>query len=70
MDSDIPTLHIRCGSDIRENLRAAGFTGDFLEYADPICQGPVPDAPDLLEQRAQFLADAFGGRWALPPHSL
>jgi hypothetical protein len=61
MDSDIPTLHLRCGSDIRETLRAAGFAGDFLEYADPICQGPVPDAADLLEQRARFLAEAFGG---------
>ncbi len=61
MDSDIPTLHIRCGSDIRETLRAAAFTGDFLEYADPICQGPVPTTPDLLEHRARFLADAFGG---------
>jgi hypothetical protein len=60
MDSDIPTLHIRCGSDIRENLRAAGFAGDFLEYSDPICQGPVPDTSDLLEHRARFLADAFG----------
>ena len=61
MDSDIPTLHIRCGSDIRETLRTAGFGGDFLEYSDPICQGPVPDAPGLLEQRARFLAHAFGG---------
>nr|WP_294520239.1 DUF1835 domain-containing protein [uncultured Rhodopila sp.] len=61
MDSDIPTLHIRCGSDIRDTLRAAGFTGDFLEYADIICQGPVPDTDDLPERRAGFLAEAFGG---------
>jgi hypothetical protein len=60
MDGDIPTLHIRCGSDIRETLRAAAFSGDFLEYADPICQGPVPDTDDLVEHRARFLADAFG----------
>ena len=31
MDADIPTLHIRCGSDIRDTLRAAGFTGEYLE---------------------------------------
>jgi hypothetical protein len=61
MDADRPTLHIRCGSDIRENLRAAGFAGDFLEYSDPICQGPVADTPDLLRHRARFLAEAFGG---------
>lgn len=60
LDGDCPTLHIRCGSDIRDKLRTAGFTGDFLEYADPVCQGPVPDAPDLLERRARFLADAYG----------
>ena len=61
MDADIPTLHIRCGSDIRENLRAAGFTGDFLDYADTICQGPVPDTDDLLEHRARFLTGTAGG---------
>jgi hypothetical protein len=61
MDGDIRTLHIRCGSDIRENLRAAGFAGDFMEYADTICLGPVPDTPDLLEQRAAFLAGSVGG---------
>ena len=61
MDSDIPTLHIRCGSDIRDTLRAAGFTGDFLEFGDIICQGPVPDTSDLLEHRARFLAETCGG---------
>ena len=57
----VRTLHVRCGSDIREKLREAGLDGDFLEYADPICQGPVPDAPDLPRQRARFIADAYGG---------
>nr|WP_294549360.1 DUF1835 domain-containing protein [uncultured Rhodopila sp.] len=61
MDADIPTLHIRCGSDIRDTLRAAGFTGEYLEYADTICQGPVPDTDDLLQHRARFLAGAAGG---------
>jgi hypothetical protein len=60
LDGDLATLHIRCGSDIRDTLREAGFGGDFLEYSDPICQGPVPDAPDLLDRRAQFLEHAFG----------
>ena len=57
------TLHLRCGSDIREKLRAAGMVGDFLEYSDPVCQGPVPgglqDAA-FREVRAAFIADAYG----------
>ena len=35
-------LHIRCGHDIEESLRAAGIPGDFLAYTDPVCQGPTP----------------------------
>jgi len=60
LDADIPTLHVRCGSDIRVKLREAGFGGDFLEYSDPVCQGPVLDDPDLIGRRATFLADAYG----------
>jgi hypothetical protein len=60
LDDDCTTLHIRCGSDIYAPLREAGFTGDFLEYSDPVCQGPVPDAPDLIARRAVFLAKAYG----------
>ena len=60
MDTDLPTLHIRCGSDIRDPLREAGFNGEFLEYSNPFCQGPVLDAPDFLQQRARFLAGAYG----------
>jgi hypothetical protein len=61
LDGDLTTLHVRCGSDIREPLREAGFAGDFLEYSDPLCQGPVPDGAGLLERRARFLTGAFGG---------
>lgn len=60
LDSDVPTLHVRCGSDIRQTLRTAGFTGDFLEYSDPLCQGPVTSAPNWLEERATFLSNAYG----------
>ena len=58
----IPTLHIRCGSDIRETLRRRDFAGAISwNIRDPICQGPVPDAPDLVEQRARYiLAEAWG----------
>jgi hypothetical protein len=59
-DGGCPTLHLRCGSDVRPSLRAAGFTGGFLEFADPFCQGPVSAGPDLRERRARFIADAYG----------
>lgn len=59
-DADMPTLHIRCGSDIRDDLLEGGFTGDFLEVSDPVCMGPVPDHGDLIAVRARFLAGAFG----------
>lgn len=60
LDGDRPTIHLRCGSDIRDPLRQAGFSGGFVEYADPICQGPVPEGPDLLQVRAAFLAEEYG----------
>lgn len=59
-DGDMATLHIRCGSDIAPALRQAGFTGGFLEYADPFCQGPVLPGAGWLEARVDFLAHAYG----------
>jgi len=60
-DHDLRTLHIRCGSDIQHSLKTAGFSGDFLEFSDPFCIGPLSAAePEtLLRQRAAFLAEAF-----------
>ena len=60
-DHGMTTLHIRCGSDIFPRLREAGFTGDLLEYADPLCQGPVLDEPGWLDRRAVFVAESCGG---------
>lgn len=57
IDADMPTLHIRCGSDIKGELEAARFNGDFLEVGDSFPLGPVTDAPDWLAQRARFHAD-------------
>lgn len=57
-------LHLRCGTDIRDTLRAAAIPGEFLEWADPICQGPVlalPE-PEYLERRRAWLSAA----WELP----
>jgi hypothetical protein len=59
-DGDLATLHLRCGSDLRERLRHAGFAGDYLEYSDPLCQGPVVAGEDWLERRAAFLEAAYG----------
>ncbi len=63
VDADLQTLHLRCGSDIQNDLNIAGFSGDFLEFADPYCQGPVPDCTNLsqfLDIRASFIAQAYG----------
>jgi hypothetical protein len=59
-DRGMTTLHVRCGSDIAPTLRKAGCAGDFLEYSDPLCQGPVLDEAGWLEQRAAFLAESYG----------
>jgi len=58
---DEPThcLHIRCGNDIQRSLLEAGFAGDFLEFSDPFCVGPVSYDYDL-EQRASFLHESYG----------
>jgi hypothetical protein len=58
-DSDLATLHIRCGSDIRQTLVEAGFVGDFLEHGIPYCLGPVTSGPDRDALMARFLVDAF-----------
>ena len=58
-DQDMTTLHVRCGSDIQSRLLEAGFAADFLEYSDPLCQGPVVDDASWLDRRADFLAQAY-----------
>jgi hypothetical protein len=58
-DSDMKTLHLRCGSDIQITLEQAGFVGDFLEHAVPYCLGPVTSGSDRHEQMARFIIDTF-----------
>ncbi|WP_051227393.1 DUF1835 domain-containing protein [Oceanospirillum beijerinckii] len=55
------TLHIRCGSDIKHGLELAGFCGQFLEFSDPFCQGPIADLPpdELIPLRSKFIAQAY-----------
>lgn len=58
-DGNLKTLHIRCGSDIRQTLVEAGFAGDFLEHGIPYCLGPVTTGPDRYALMARFLVDTF-----------
>jgi hypothetical protein len=63
LDDDAKTLHIRCGNDVKVKLAEAGFIGDFLCFADPYIQGPVPAIDDLesfIRIRADFIA---GNGW-------
>ncbi len=58
------TVHVRCGSNIRRSLQQTGIGGRFVEFSDPVCQGPVPgdlDDTDLIAVRARFIAAAYGG---------
>ena len=57
-DGDRPTAHMRCGSDIREGLKEAGFVGDFVEFSDPAWRGPLPQDGADLAARAQAIAKA------------
>jgi hypothetical protein len=60
LDGDLKTLHIRCGSDIRNALAAGGFVGTFLEHSTPYCQGPVTLGPERHELMAHYITDTFG----------
>src|SRR5690348_11651955 len=65
LDGDCRTLHIRCGHDIMHKLAVAGFDGDFLWFADPYVQGPVPRTASLEEFvriRAKYLEQHDGGQ--------
>lgn len=62
-DADARTLHIRCGNDVMYKLAVAGFNGNFLSFADPYIQGPVPALSDqerFIHTRAAFIA---GNDW-------
>ena len=66
-DGRVPTLHVRCGSDIQHELLRAGFTGDFLSLWDPFSEGPVTSGADWIDVRARYLA---GGIIDLPYEDL
>ncbi|WP_417431861.1 DUF1835 domain-containing protein [Kiloniella sp.] len=59
---DANTLHIRCGSDIKHSLNITGFTGEFHEFSDPFCQGPIPkgNTATLRKKRSEFISSSYG----------
>ena len=69
LDSDLRTLHVRCGSDLKSSLPEAGFQGDFYEHNYPYLIGPVREGPDCLRQRARFIVDAYGDLFNPPLQS-
>jgi hypothetical protein len=56
-DRDRSTLHLRCGSDIRQTLLTAGFKGDFLEHSFPYAHGPISTHADHYEREARFIVE-------------
>ena len=70
LDGDCRTMHVRCGHDIQNTLKAAGFDGDFNLHINPYLEGPVTAQPDWLEQRARFIVDSFGADMNLEYHAV
>lgn len=53
-------LHIRPGDDILPKLKETGLPGEFIRWADPLCQGPTPAGLPQEEWRtlrARFAAE-------------
>jgi hypothetical protein len=59
LDADLRTLHIRCGSDLKQPLQEAGLRGDFYEHSYPYAIGPVRAGTGVLQQRARFIVDSY-----------
>jgi hypothetical protein len=58
-DAGMKTLHVRCGHDIEDALKDAGFAGDFHAHITPYCQGPVTNGTDRHELMARFIVEGF-----------
>jgi hypothetical protein len=66
LDGDLRTLHIRCGHDLQESLKEAGFAGDYYVDIYPYLMGPVREGPGSLEQRARHIVDCYGDQFDPP----
>lgn len=60
-DDEANTVHWRCGNDIEQTLRIAGFKGAFKTLTDPLCMGPAIalSGSDYVQSRSQFIAQTF-----------
>lgn len=62
LDDDKKSLHIRCGSDLMLPMAIAGFTGDYLVFADPYVMGAVPQTEtedEFIRIRAEVISNNF-----------
>ena len=66
LDGDLRTLHIRCGHDLQESLKEAGFRGDYYVDIYPYLFGPVREGAGYLEQRARHIVDCYGNQFDPP----
>ena len=66
LDSDLRTLHMRGGHDLKEPLQEAGFRGEYWVDNYPYLIGPVRDGPGGLELRARFIVDNYGHEFDPP----
>jgi hypothetical protein len=66
LDSDLRTLHIRCGHDLQDSLKEAGFGGDYYIDIYPYTIGPVREGSGYLEQRARHIVDCYGAQFDPP----
>src|SRR5580700_7186811 len=66
LDGDLRTLHIRCGHDLQEAVKEAGFRGDYYVDIYPYLFGPVREGPGYLEQRARHIVDCYGDQFDPP----
>ena len=66
LDGDFRTLHVRCGHDLQEPLKEAGFRGDYYVDIYPYLFGPVREGPGYLEQRARHIVDCYGNQFDPP----
>ncbi len=65
-DSDLRTLHIRCGHDLQETLKEGGFGGNYFADIYPYMFGPVREGPGCLEQRARHIVECYGDQFDPP----
>lgn len=65
-DGDLRTLHVRCGHDLQESLKEAGFGGDYYVDIYPYIIGPVREGEGYLEQRARHIVACYGDQFDPP----